>query len=599
MMVMVGAALTAWQGQQARDPGGAAATQAPARTGTGVLAGVVVSDDASAQPIRRATVTVAQDASLVGGRTAVTDDAGRFAIGDLPAGRYLVTAAKAAYLAAAYGATRPLRPGSVRTGTAVDLEDGQRITTLSIRMMRGSVITGVVRDQNGKPARAVIGAYYYRRSTQTGERQLQPATRPEGGPTQTDSRGVYRIFGLTPGDYVITAAPVFGVEPFDLAVATDAELSRAMAPRGNSGIVPPPPAPRRTVGFVPVFYPGTTDPSSAVTISIGPAEERSGVDLQLQLVPNSRIEGTVVGPDGQPVAGAMVRATVPTVSPDFAIGSLARTDAQGHYTLSGLPPSSYTIASNFAARPPAGSTAGLTSPIFAMTSVVVQAEDQHLDFTLQPVMSLSGRIEIDAQPGMPPPADLSRIRLALFSDASSPTPFGISTPAVVDVTGRFSLPVIPGRYRISGSPPGAAPLAGWTLKSVVVGGQDAADRAAEIRTGADITDAVVTITNRLTEFSGAMVDAAGRPAPDYFVIAFSTDRTQWIWQSRRIQQVRPARDGTFAFKGLPPGEYYIGAVTDVDFNEWFEPEFLASIVGAAFKITLAEGEKKTQRIQVR
>jgi hypothetical protein len=73
----------------------------------------------------------------------------------------------------------------------------------------------------------------------------------------------------------------------------------------------------------------------------------------------------------------------------------------------------------------------------------------------------------------------------------------------------------------------------------------------------------------------------------------------WGWQARRIQQVRPGNDGAFAFRNLPPGDYLIAAVTDVDQNEWFDTEFLASLAGSAIKVTLAEGDRKTQTIQVK
>ena len=56
------------------------------------------------------------------GRTAVTDDDGRFSFVALPAGRYMLYATKQGYVTTAYGAKRPNRPG-----TALVLADGQHI----------------------------------------------------------------------------------------------------------------------------------------------------------------------------------------------------------------------------------------------------------------------------------------------------------------------------------------------------------------------------------------------------------------------------------------------------------------------------------------
>src|SRR5262245_3097460 len=80
----------------------AAATQV--RTGSGAMTGTVI-DAGSGAPVRRVLVLAIEQsgASSVGGPASVTDDAGRFLFRNLPAGRYSITAAKPAYLPAAYG----------------------------------------------------------------------------------------------------------------------------------------------------------------------------------------------------------------------------------------------------------------------------------------------------------------------------------------------------------------------------------------------------------------------------------------------------------------------------------------------------------------
>jgi hypothetical protein len=57
-------------------------------------------------------------------------------------------------------------------------------------------------------------------------------------------------------------------------------------------------------------------------------------------------------------------------------------------------------------------------------------------------------------------------------------------------------------------------------------------------------------------------------------------------------------DGTFTITGLPAGEYYLAALTDVNMNELYEPSFLDSIVAASLKVTLADGEKKSQDLKL-
>ena len=79
---------------------------------------------------------------------------------------------------------------------------------------------------------------------------------------------------------------------------------------------------------------------------------------------------------------------------------------------------------------------------------------------------------------------------------------------------------------------------------------------------------------------------------------FSTDERTWFAQSRAIAQTRPANDGVFSVRGLPAGEYFLAALTDVERDEWFDPAFLRQLVPAAMKVTLADGEKKTQDIRI-
>jgi hypothetical protein len=84
-------------------------TQAPAAAATGEISGTVVSAENNAEPLRRAVVTVTGGG--LNPRSVLTDDAGRFNFTRLPGGTYSVTARKAAYLAAPFGAKRPGRTG--------------------------------------------------------------------------------------------------------------------------------------------------------------------------------------------------------------------------------------------------------------------------------------------------------------------------------------------------------------------------------------------------------------------------------------------------------------------------------------------------------
>jgi hypothetical protein len=65
-----------------------------------------------------------------------------------------------------------------------------------------------------------------------------------------------------------------------------------------------------------------------------------------------------------------------------------------------------------------------------------------------------------------------------------------------------------------------------------------------------------------------------------------------------VQTARPASDGKYKVTGLPGGEYFVVAVTAVDRSEVYDPLFLEQLVPVAFKITIKDGEKKTQDLRL-
>ena len=66
----------------------------------------------------------------------------------------------------------------------------------------------------------------------------------------------------------------------------------------------------------------------------------------------------------------------------------------------------------------------------------------------------------------------------------------------------------------------------------------------------------------------------------------------------RVETSGVSCDGKFKFAGLPPGEYYMAAVTDYEYTDLVDASFLEQLTAGAFKITLAEGEKKVQDIRM-
>ena len=139
----------------------------------------------------------------------------------------------------------------------------------------------------------------------------------------------------------------------------------------------------------------------------------------------------------------------------------------------------------------------------------------------------------------------------------------------------------------------------WTLKSVLVSGQDVTDQAVELKPGQNVDNVTIVLTDRTTEVSGTVRDAKNAPAPAITVIAFSTDQQYWRAQSRHIQAVRTDSTGTFGLRGLPPGDYFIVSVDGVEQGEWFDPTYLEQARTGAARFTVREGAKQTVDLRVK
>ena len=106
----------------------------------------MTTDETPARPLRHAIVT-ATAAEMPGARQAVTDDDGRFTFSNLPPGRYSLVVEKPGYVKTFYGSKRP----GGTPGTPVAVLAGQPAPNITIRVPRGAVIAGTVRDQFGTP----------------------------------------------------------------------------------------------------------------------------------------------------------------------------------------------------------------------------------------------------------------------------------------------------------------------------------------------------------------------------------------------------------------------------------------------------------------
>src|SRR5262245_51963038 len=162
---------------------------AVAPAGTAVLSGVLVTGS-PAQPVRRATVRLA-GAAGTSARLVGTGDDGRFVFDALPAGSFTLSATRPGYVPAFYGAKHPGRGPGVPVAVAA----GARVE-VTLEILQGAAITGTITDAFGHPAPGIaVHAVELR------------ASGAATAKATTDDRGMYRIFSLAPGDYLVSVIP--------------------------------------------------------------------------------------------------------------------------------------------------------------------------------------------------------------------------------------------------------------------------------------------------------------------------------------------------------------------------------------------------------
>ena len=133
---------------------------------------------------------------------------------------------------------------------------------------------------------------------------------PAGG-GQTDDRGEYRVWGLNPGEYYVSAVPPNlpeignrGGPPRRCVARGGPTLALRGAGRGRAGAGAEAAPETDPVGYAPTYYPGVPSPNEARTVSVGLGAEAAGIDFSVLLVRTSRIAGRVTDPDGSPAWSA-------------------------------------------------------------------------------------------------------------------------------------------------------------------------------------------------------------------------------------------------------------------------------------------------------
>jgi protocatechuate 3,4-dioxygenase beta subunit len=525
------------------------------QSGTARVRGRVVATS-TGSPLRRAQITLfGLEGQNTVRRTATTDGEGRYEFKELPAGRYNLTAGKAGYVSLQYGQKRPFE-----AGTALTIANGENVERINFSLPRGGVIAVRVSDDFGEPlAGAQVQVQRYQYGTD-GQRRLTFAPSGGSGIGGTDDRGEFRIFGLTPGEYIVSAS------------------------MRNPGLPPTPGNPSDVnEGFAPTFYPGTINSAEAQAITVSVSDETT---VQLALIPSRlvRISGTVVDSEGRPAAGAMLILTSRSGSGMFSSGG-GTVAADGSFAIGGIAPGEHSIDVRPVPRP--GSIGGE----FASVPISVSNNDiTNVRIVTGKGTTISGRVVFEGTSVRSNDSTPLRV-LAQQSDPSRQlTILPASDPlsnGVLDDQGNFQLSATGRVFLFATTPPT------WVLKSITLEGEDITDTPLDLAGRSSLTGVVIRMTDKLTQVAGQVSDAKGQLLKDCVIIVLPAEQKEPIIAARWTRTARPDSSGRFLMRGLRPGRYVAPAIETLEQGRQFAPEFQEQLRRAAREFLVREGESIT------
>lgn len=537
--------------------------------GTAVISGTLTATDGGG-PVRKASVRLVNPAMPRAPRTVSTDENGRYVFTAVAAADYVLSASRPGYLEMVRGARRP---GPSSQGAILKVTDGQKLENISWSLRRAGVISGTVLDEFGDPA-FNVPVRSYRFYYENGRRALGAAST-----STTDDRGAYRIAGLMPGEYLVSAVP-------RETVAQQASLAESM--RNRFGATPGN-APPNPTGYVPIFFPSATQGAAASPVRVGPSEEIGNIDIRLQLVQTATVTGAITSADAMPQTRLQL---VDIGMPMSQIGIWFRDmRPDGTFTFAGIVPGTYIVKGS---GTPGGPTGAAGGEMWGSADVVVSPQgSNHVTLRMQRGVTVTGRVTRDT---LPAGFAMTRLRVTLRPVLSATDWEMGDVTTTLDAEGNFEMgPVLPAQYRVivTGAPEGVV------VATAMIEDKDAADLHVRVDGSRNLAGLEIALAPRLGEVAGLVTSAQGVPAPEHTILLFPTDRAQWIPQSRRVRQVQPGPDGRFVIRSLPPGEYRVVPVLDPEAGRLFDPEYLAHLYPAAEVVTVAAGSNATLNVRIK
>jgi hypothetical protein len=313
---------------------------------TGTIKGRVVSDDG--RPLTNASLIAQVNSNMGASKVTRSDAQGRFAFDELSPAVYTIFATAPGYV-----------DPSIMTGLPSQWPRHLIGAQVKITMLKGGVITGTITNSNGDPVIAVP----VRATLANGPSTSLMSFVGAGGASESDDRGVYRIFGLLPGQYIVSA----GGSQFSLISTNGFDLD------------------------VPTYYP-SANRDTAVPVSVSSGDTTTGIDIKYRGLEGRSISGVVLGTIPANASGGALSVLLSQAGTTsvLSVAIPGYTDASRAFNFNGVADGEYDLMAQFLSGPNEGLLVGTKR-------VSLRGSDlTGIELKLAPLSSITGTVILDA-----------------------------------------------------------------------------------------------------------------------------------------------------------------------------------------------------------
>lgn len=450
--------------------------------------------------------------------SASTDDEGRFRLTGLSSGRYVVTP---------YEPTKVV-PGRTQWdpgGKSVTLSEDESVENIDFALSPGGVITGRITNAEGRPL------IEQRLTVESVDTKMNFGGMYDFNDTmyQTDDRGIYRIYGLPAGKYLVS-------------IGEDKDSGTM-----SFGF-------RQTGYYIRTFHPGVTDKSQAKIVELGDGGEETGVDIALG--PREKlyaVSGHLVDANsGKPVPNVYVGLgeVLPGENSFRASGwGGIKSDDLGQFRMEGMKPGNYAVFAAFENKSDDNRTSN------AVPVEVTDSDVDDVEIKVSPGIKVDGVAVLEGTADPSALAKMQQLTVGAWGESSGQLNPPNSRSSKIGSDNTFHLNGLsPGKLRImlyesQGSK-------GFLLLRVEQNGVSSPDNSIEITQGTEATN-VRLVLDYGTGVIRGQVTVTGGVLPQGAAIGVSVQKVGQRDRGRRSASL-DAR-GRFVIENLSPGEYEVRA----------------------------------------